>query len=82
MDWFILMPSIMHLYASSPSHDSKNRKRPKEVRNMPKCPICGAEVHEPVKTWVLKPKNRRGVIIGLFKCPNGHYFRAKVGDAE
>ena len=49
---------------------------------MPKCPVCGAEVKEPIKTWVLKPKSRpgKGVKIGLFKCPNGHYFRAKVED--
>ena len=45
---------------------------------MPKCPKCGAEVKEPLKTWVLAPKSRKGVIIGLFKCPNGHYFRARV----
>ncbi len=48
---------------------------------MPKCPKCGAEVKEPIKTWVLAPKGRKGVIIGLFRCPNGHYFRAKVGEA-
>lgn len=46
---------------------------------MPKCPICGAEVEKPVKVWILKPKKRdKGVKIGLFVCPNGHKFRAKV----
>jgi len=45
---------------------------------MPKCPKCGAEVVKPIKTWILAPKGRKGVIIGLFKCPNGHYFRAKI----
>ncbi|OYT60524.1 MAG: chorismate-binding protein [Thermoprotei archaeon] len=45
---------------------------------MPKCPKCGAEVEKPIKTWVLAPKGRKGVKIGLFKCPNAHYFRAKV----
>ncbi|UXD21471.1 chorismate-binding protein [Ignicoccus pacificus DSM 13166] len=48
---------------------------------MPKCPKCGAEVDQPIKTWLLAPKGRKGVIIGLFRCPNGHYFRAKVGEA-
>ncbi len=46
--------------------------------HMPKCPKCGAEVDKPIKTWVLAPKGRKGVVIGLYKCPNGHYFRAKA----
>jgi len=45
---------------------------------MAKCPKCGAEVPTPEKTWELAPRGRRGITIGLFKCPNGHYFRAKV----
>jgi len=48
---------------------------------MVKCPVCGAEVEKPIKVWELKPRNRaKGVKIGLFKCPNGHYFRKKVED--
>ncbi len=45
---------------------------------MAKCPKCGEEVAKPIKTWVLAPKGRKGVKIGLFQCSNGHYFRAKV----
>lgn len=34
---------------------------------------------EPVKTWVLAPKGRVGVKIGLFKDPEtGKYFRHKI----
>lgn len=47
-----------------------------------KCPKCSAEVEQPLKTWTLKPRGRKGIIIGLFKCPNGHYFRAKVGEEK
>lgn len=46
--------------------------------DMAKCPKCGAEVSTPLKSWVLAPKGRKGVEIGLFKCPAGHYFRAKM----
>ena len=55
-----------------------------EVMAMAKCPRCGMEVDKPIKTWVLKPKSRetKGVIIGLFRCPNGHYFRVKLGEVE
>jgi len=45
---------------------------------VPACPKCGAEVAEPVKAWELAPKGMRGVKIGLFKCPNNHFFRARV----
>jgi uncharacterized Zn finger protein len=51
------------------------------VVNMAKCPYCRVEVHEPIKTWELRPKSRQagGVIIGLYKCPScGRYFRAKA----
>ena len=62
-----------------------NHKRhdKKEVEKMPRCPICGAEVDKPEKTWVLRPRNRKkGIVIGLFRCPNGHVFRAKIGEVE
>jgi len=45
---------------------------------MPKCPKCGTEVAAPIKKWTLAPKGRKPVTIGLFKCPNGHFFRAGV----
>ena len=47
---------------------------------MPRCPVCGAKVDKPIKIWELKPKNRHGngVKIGIFICPNGHKFRAKI----
>jgi len=45
---------------------------------MAKCPKCGADVASPTKTWTLAPKGRRPVTIGLFKCPNGHFFRAGI----
>ncbi|AEM39777.1 hypothetical protein Pyrfu_1924 [Pyrolobus fumarii 1A] len=35
----------------------------------------------PIKVWVLAPRGRKGVKIGLFKSPKtGKYFRAKVPD--
>ncbi|AAY80645.1 chromatin protein Cren7 [Sulfolobus acidocaldarius] len=35
----------------------------------------------PEKTWVLAPKGRKGVKIGLFKDPeSGKYFRHKLPD--
>lgn len=35
----------------------------------------------PEKTWVLAPKGRKGVKIGLFKDPEtGKYFRHKLPD--
>jgi len=45
-------------------------------------PTTGKEVElVPIKVWELKPKNRKGVKIGLFKSPEtGKYFRAKVPD--
>jgi len=46
---------------------------------MAKCPKCGTKVSKPEKTWVLAPKGRRPVTIGLFKCPVcGAYFRSGV----
>ena len=45
---------------------------------MAKCSKCGAEVEKPTKTWVLTPKSREPVTIGLYKCPEGHSFRAGV----
>lgn len=45
---------------------------------MVRCPVCGAEVGEPMKTWRFGPKNRdKQAILGLYKCPNNHYFRRK-----
>ncbi len=45
-------------------------------------PYTGKEVQlVPKKVWELKPKNRKGVKIGLFQSPGtGKYFRAKVPD--
>jgi len=45
-------------------------------------PYTGKEVElVPKKVWELKPKNRKGVKIGLFQSPEtGKYFRAKVPD--
>ncbi len=47
-----------------------------------KDPTTGKEVElAPVKVWVLAPRGRKGVKIGLFKSPDtGKYFRAKVPD--
>ena len=46
------------------------------------CPKCGAEVEAPIKTWVLAPKGRKGVVIGLFKCPRcGATFRKGIKQA-
>ncbi len=36
---------------------------------------------KPVKVWMLAPKGRRGVIIGLFKCPGGKVVRKAIGKA-
>ncbi len=37
---------------------------------------------KPVKVWMLAPRGRKGVIIGLFKCPNGKVVRKALGKAE
>jgi hypothetical protein len=35
----------------------------------------------PIKVWVLSPKGKRGVKIGLFQSPSTkQYFRARVPD--
>ncbi|RLG89370.1 MAG: chorismate-binding protein [Thermoprotei archaeon] len=53
-------------------------KTPVKVKD----PTTGKEVEiAPEKVWVLAPKGRKGVKIGLFKSPEtGKYFRAKVPD--
>jgi len=45
---------------------------------------CNGEVVRlrPMKVWVLAPKGRRGVVIGLFKCPSGKVVRKAIGKAE
>ncbi len=44
-------------------------------------PFTGEEVElVPKKVWELKPRNRKGVKIGLFQSRTGRYFRAKVPD--
>ena len=45
---------------------------------------CDGEVVKlkPVKAWVLAPRGRKGVIIGLFKCPNGKTVRKAIGKTE
>ena len=37
---------------------------------------------KPVKAWVLAPRGRKGVIIGLFRCPNGKTVRKAIGKVE
>ena len=47
-----------------------------------KDPYTGKDVElVPLKVWVLAPRTRKGVKIGLFKSPEtGKFFRAKVPD--
>ncbi|MCE4618992.1 MAG: chromatin protein Cren7 [Desulfurococcales archaeon] len=57
----------------------KRTKKPKAVKV--RDPYTGKEVElVPKKVWELKPKNRKGVKIGLFKSETGKFFRAKVPD--
>jgi len=57
----------------------KRAKKPKAVKV--RDPYTGKEVElVPKKVWELKPKNRKGVKIGLFKSETGKFFRAKVPD--
>jgi len=53
-------------------------QEPVKVRN----PATGEEEElVPIKVWILAPKGRKGVKIGLFKSrKTGKYFRAKVPD--
>ena len=53
-------------------------EQPVKVRD----PTTGNEVElVPIKVWVLAPRGRKGVKIGLFKSPEtGKYFRVKVPD--
>ncbi|KUO92565.1 MAG: chromatin protein Cren7 [Thermocladium sp.] len=37
---------------------------------------------KPIKVWTLAPKGRKGVVIGLFKCPNGKTIRKSIGKIE
>ena len=37
---------------------------------------------KPMKVWILAPKGGKGVIIGLFKCPNGKTVRKAIGKVE
>ncbi len=37
---------------------------------------------KPVKVWVLAPRGRKGIIIGLFKCPTGKTVRKAIGKTE
>ncbi|RLE75731.1 MAG: chorismate-binding protein [Thermoprotei archaeon] len=47
--------------------------------SMVKCPKCGSEDVTLMKKWPLAPKNRKPVIIGLYKCNScGYYFRKGV----
>lgn len=46
---------------------------------MAKCPKCGTEVSTPLKSWILAPKGRKPVTMGLYKCQScGAYFRTKA----
>lgn len=58
---------------------ARRRKKAKTVKV--RDPYTGKEVElVPKKVWELKPKNRKGVKIGLFQSETGKYFRAKVPD--
>jgi len=38
---------------------------------------------KPLKAWVLKPRNaNRGIVIGLFKLPNGKTVRKAIGKVQ
>ncbi len=45
---------------------------------------CDGEIVRlrPAKVWILAPRGRKGVIIGLFRCPNGKTVRKAVGKLE
>jgi hypothetical protein len=45
---------------------------------------CDGEVVKlrPVKVWVLAPRGRKGVVIGLFKCPNGKTVRKAIAKTK
>ena len=46
---------------------------------MTKCPKCNTEVSAPLKSWILAPKGKKSVIMGLYKCQScGAYFRTKA----
>ncbi|MEM2793419.1 MAG: chromatin protein Cren7 [Candidatus Methanomethylicia archaeon] len=46
---------------------------------MAKCPKCSTEVSAPLKSWILAPKGRKPVTMGLYKCQScGAYFRTKA----
>lgn len=37
---------------------------------------------KPLKAWVLQPRGRKGIIVGLFKCPGGGTVRKSLGKVE
>ena len=37
---------------------------------------------KPLKAWTLQPKGRKGVVIGLFKCPNGKTVRKAIAKID
>jgi len=44
-----------------------------------KCPKCGSENVELVKSWELAPRGRKPVKVGLFKCQQcGAFFRKGI----
>ncbi len=49
---------------------------------MAKCSKCGVDVENPTKTWTLRVIEGRPVTIGLFRCPEGHVFRAGIERKE
>jgi len=53
-------------------------EKPVKVRD----PTTGREEElVPIRVWVLAPRGRKGVKIGLFKSPvTGRYFRTRVPD--
>ena len=59
-------------------HERQPCTQPVRVRDS----TTGEEVElVPIKVWVLAPRGRKGVKIGLFKSPKtGRYFRARVPD--
>ncbi len=37
---------------------------------------------KPLKVWVLQPRGRKGIVIGLFQLPNGKKIRKAIGKIE
>ena len=53
----------------------------KEKTYKVKCGETEVELR-PIKVWILKPVGRRGVVIGLFKCPDGSTARKAIAKVD